>query len=127
MNLNWKHHPTHGFRFSSTDAFAIVVCLIATIWGRRTIGDLAWLFPFVLGHFFLFCNVFRVPRKPELVWAGCFLVIATGCLIAEASILYALWMVLPITAGILVYAIRLPSYHGIGAIRSVERDEDPAS
>jgi hypothetical protein len=27
---------------------------------------------FVVGHFFLFCNVFRIGRKYELVWAALF-------------------------------------------------------
>lgn len=113
MNLNWKHHPTHGFRFSLTDALAIVVCLFATIWGLKAIGSIAWLFPFVLGHFFLFCNIFRIPRTPELIWAGVFILISAACLIADVSILHAMWLTLPVTIGILLYSIRLPSYHGI--------------
>jgi len=122
MNLAWKHHPTHGFRFSLTDGLAIVVCIAATIWGLRVVGEVAWLFPFVLGHFFLFCNLFRVPRKPELVWAGMFLLLATGCLIVDASILHSLWLVLPMTAAVLIYSIRLPSYHGIGSKKSLDSD-----
>lgn len=120
MNLNWKHHPIHGFRFSLTDGLAIVVCIAGTIWGLRKLGEVAWLFPFVLGHFFLFCNIFRVPRKPELVWAGAFLVLATGCLVANASILHAVWLVLPITATVITYSIRLPTYHGIGSKKPIE-------
>ncbi|MCC9600967.1 hypothetical protein LOC67_10345 [Stieleria sp. JC731] len=122
MNVNWKHHPSHGFRFSLTDALAIVACIFATVWGRRELGVVAWLFPFVLGHFFLFCNIFRVPRKPELIWASAFLVIVSGCLIADASILHSLWLVLPITVAVLVYAIRLPTYHGVGSQKLTEED-----
>lgn len=113
--MKWSRHPTHGFRFSSTDALAIAVCGLATVWGHGEIGNTAWIFPFVLGHFFLFCNVFRVPRKPELIWAGCFITIATVCLVADVSLLHAIWMVLPITAAVLIYAVRLPTYHGIGS------------
>lgn len=122
MNLNWKYHPTHGFRFSLTDALAIIVCIAATAWGLRELGEVAWLFPFVLGHFFLFCNIFRVPRKPELVWASAFLVLATGCLVADASILHAFWLALPITAAVLIYSIRLPTYHGIGSKKRMDDD-----
>lgn len=122
MNLNWKYHPSHGFRFSITDALAIVVCIFATVWGLKELGIVAWFFPFVLGHFFLFCNIFRVPRKPELIWAGAFLVIAFGCLIADASILHALWLVLPITVAVLVYSVRLPTYHGVGSKQPIEED-----
>jgi hypothetical protein len=34
-----------------------------------------WLPVMVVGHFFLFCNVFKVPRRLELVWAGVLLVV----------------------------------------------------
>lgn len=114
--MKWSYHPTHGFRFSATDALAIIVCAAATIWGQKQIGSNAWFFPFVLGHFFLFCNVFRVPRRPELFWAGGFILIATLCLAADVSLLHAMWLVFPITVGVLVYSIRLPGYHGIGSV-----------
>jgi hypothetical protein len=107
------HHPTHGFRFSLTDGLAILVCAAATYGGLDALGSIAWLFPFVLGHFFLFCNVFRIPRRPELVWAGCFLVIAAICLIADWPIVRAMLAVLPVTVAVLIYGIRLPSYHGV--------------
>jgi hypothetical protein len=113
--MKWSHYPAHGFRFSATDALTIVVCIVATIWGRNQIGSAAWIFPFVLGHFFLFCNVFRVPRKPELFWAGGFILIATLCLAADVSLLHAMWLVLPVTIGVLANSTRLPGYHGVGS------------
>ncbi len=115
--MKWKHHPTHGFRFSATDALAILVCVALTGWGLRELGEIAWLFPFVLGHFFLFCNVFRVPRQPELWWAGSFIVLASICLVLDLSILHSMWMVLPVTVGVLFYAVQLPTYHGIGSAK----------
>lgn len=121
MNWNWKHHPTHGFRFSATDALAILVCAVATTLGLTMIGDVAWFFPFVLGHFFLFCNLFRVRRLPELVWAGGFLTLVVACLIANVSVLHAMWLVLPLTAGVLIYSIRRPDYHGIGSVAPVKQ------
>ncbi|CAK0748261.1 hypothetical protein CCP3SC1_1760005 [Gammaproteobacteria bacterium] len=40
-------------------------------------GSYVWwaglLIGLVLGHFFLFCNVFRVTRQTELIWAGAFI------------------------------------------------------
>ena len=127
MSKKWKHHPTHGFRFSITDTLPIVVCAVATYWGLAKLGDIAWLFPIVLGHFFLFCNIFRIPRKPELVWAGAFLVFAAGCLIVDTSILHALWLVLPVAASVLIYSIRLPTYHGIGSRQPMENEAKVSS
>jgi hypothetical protein len=114
--MKWSHHPTHGFRFSATDALAIIVCAAATLWTQNQIGSIAWIFPFVLGHFFLFCNVFRVPRKPELFWASGFILFSTCCLAADVSVLHAMWLVLPLTFGVLIYSIHLPGYHGIGSV-----------
>ncbi|TWT84575.1 hypothetical protein CA13_60550 [Planctomycetes bacterium CA13] len=125
--MRWNFHPSHGFRFSVIDALAIIACGIATVWGLRELGSIAWLFPFVLAHFFLFCNIFRVPRKPELVWAGCFLFIATVCLIADTHTLYAMVAILPITLAVLAYSIRLPSYHGIFSTPSPAADADSTS
>ncbi len=113
--MKWNHHPTHGFRFSATDALAILVCFGVTAWGLLTLGQIAWLFPFVLGHFFLFCNVFRVPRKPELLWAAIFISMASICLVLDLTILHAMWMVLPVSVLVLTYSVRLPTYHGIGS------------
>ena len=116
--LNWKHHPRHGFRFSTVDGLAILVCAAATFYGWEYVGNVAWLFPFVLGHFFLFCNVFRVPRVPELIWAGSFVTLATVCAIADVSLVWAMGLVLPVTAAVIVYAIRRPDYHGVGSRRT---------
>lgn len=116
--MKWDYRPTHGVRFFATDAVAIVACGLATLWGLRAFGEIAWFFPFVLGHFFLFCNVFRIPRQPELVWATCFLFITAGCVLARIPILHAMWLVLPVTLGVVIHALRLPNYHGIGSSAS---------
>lgn len=64
---------TWGMRFSRTDAAALVAGAGATValWGASR--DFALLVPVTPGLFFLFCNVFRVARKPELLWACVFL------------------------------------------------------
>jgi hypothetical protein len=36
--------------------------------------EFAFAVAFVMGHFFLFCNVFRIRRKYELIWAVLFAV-----------------------------------------------------
>ncbi|WP_156346572.1 hypothetical protein [Verrucomicrobium spinosum] len=59
-----------GFRFSWTDALVLILGAGLTGWLASFAGELALLAAWVIGHFFLFCNVFRIGRKPELVWAG---------------------------------------------------------
>ena len=56
---NWK--PPAGLRCSLFDVLAVAGCALAT-WGTLPLlGEMALAFPIVLGHFFLFCNVFRFP------------------------------------------------------------------
>jgi hypothetical protein len=70
---------------------------------------------FVVLHFFLFCNVLRMSRSLELVWAGMFAAMAVGNLSFE--LLAWPWVFALASAITLVVAmieIRRPSYHGIG-------------
>jgi hypothetical protein len=60
---------------------------------------------FVVGHFFLFCNVFRIGCKHELIWAALF----TANMLAAASFARWSWTTgmlahLPVTAAVLVDA-----------------------
>ena len=123
--MNWNHHPTHGFRFSVTDAAAIAVVAAMTVYLVPRHPDIGWLPAYTLGHFFLFCNVFRVPRQPELIWAGCFLLAATVVSLFDLSLGWAMVAVLPITSVILGWAIRWEHYHGIGS--HLKHEDEPSN
>ena len=75
---------------------------------------MALLFPIVLGHFFLFCNVFRVRRKYELIWAFLFIVNAGAWWLCDS---FGWWPVLatqaPITLFFIAKEVVSPEYHGI--------------
>ena len=51
---------TCGFRVSKMDAFVLGVVLIGVIALKRMVNPLWWMVAVVIGHFLLFCNVFRV-------------------------------------------------------------------
>jgi hypothetical protein len=71
-------------RISGTDWIVLWSALLLTIALDR-LGYPGWWMPaMVVGHFFLFCNVFKVPRKLELLWAGIFL-INTGLWLAAGN------------------------------------------
>lgn len=124
--MKWNHQPSHGFRFFATDAIAILVCIAGTVVGLQALGSIAWLFPFVVSHFFLFCNVFRIPRHLELTWAGIFLFLATSCIVADVSILHSFWITLPVTIAILGYGMCRKGYRGIGSRpKQVEPSDSP--
>ena len=65
-----------GFRLSSLDVFVLVGGTV----GVTVLFTVMWWYSLVVGlvlaHFFLFCNVFRVSRPLELLWASVFVVLA---------------------------------------------------
>ena len=104
-----------GFRLSALDVVVLVLGFGASVF----LGALFWwvgiLIAFVVGHFFLFCNVFRLSRPPELVWAGVF-VTAAGATIVWDVPGWMGTMVISLCMTVLVVALemRKPSYHGVG-------------
>ena len=115
-----------GFRFSIADGIFIAICGAAFALSYGRLGRLAWGIPVVVGHFFLFCNVFRVRRSTELIWCAIFLVNAFGWTWAAAFDWWSVLAVqLPVTAAFIVAEIRSPRYHGIFAGRS--RPDQPVS
>ncbi|WP_050030213.1 hypothetical protein [Verrucomicrobium sp. BvORR034] len=103
-----------GFRFSWTDAFVLILGAGLIWWLAGFAGELALLAAFVIGHFFLFCNVFRIDRKPELVWAGAFIVLAALSLGMEwLDLRVALGLALGLSISLILQEMRLPRYHGV--------------
>ena len=72
-----------GFYITTSD----VVVLIAGFIGSIIIGSMIWqaglIVAFVVSHFFLFCNVFRISRPSELIWAAGFTLIASSTILTE--------------------------------------------
>src|SRR6185503_16949754 len=69
---------------------------------------------FVVLHFFLFCNVFRIARPLELAWAVVFVALAGATIVVDQPG----WIVttaVSLVATVIVIALemRKPSYHGI--------------
>lgn len=109
---------TAGFRLSAVDAAFIAAAAIATILLRGRLGDTVWVIPFAVGHFFLFCNVFRVRRSYELAWvAALFLNIGAWALVGRFSWPLVLAAQAPVTLAAIVLEMRSREYHGIGCRR----------
>ena len=105
----------YGFRFSATDAVVLVAGTGALVWQEF---PLWWMVPVVVGHFFLFCNVFRVRRSYELAWAAVF-VVNVGYWLNEGALGWSTSVLcqLPVTLVVLIAELRSPRYHGILARR----------
>jgi hypothetical protein len=105
-----------GFRFSAADAAALAVAAAATWLLHPHLGFVAWILPFALGHFFLFCNVFRIRRSYELIWAAGFVLnFGAWALSGSFDWLGVLAVQTPLTVFVIVLEIRSPRYHGIFA------------
>ena len=109
---------TCGFRVSGIDPFVIAVVLIGVIVLKRMTNPLWWMLAFVIGHFFLFCNVFRVRRSFELSWAVLFIInVAAWLYLGKLEWPNVVACQFPITTAFIILELRSPRYHGIFARR----------
>ena len=93
--------------------------------GVPTIGAMGWIPVLALGHFFLFCNVFRIHRRLELIWSAIFVLnVGITALVGEIDWLVVLGLQSVVTAAVIAYEMRQPRYHGIGARRINSRHID---
>jgi hypothetical protein len=104
-----------GFRFLPADAVMLIAAAAFGWWIYDRGPWLAWVTAFVVGNFFLFCNVFRIARALELLWTVIFLTLAAirlrkGAL--EWSTIYLSCTAL--TIALVLIEMRKPSYHGVG-------------
>lgn len=111
----WNRRRPTGFRLSPGDAIVLQAGAVATVGLWAVDDDVAWIFPVVLGHFFLFCNIFRVGALAEYVWAGVFIVNVTICLIfGQWNWPVVLAVQCPVTLGVIIRALASEDYHGLG-------------
>ncbi len=111
-----KKLRTYGFRFSVTDFFVLLIAAWSNwfLWGY--LEEISLLIAFVVFHFFLFCNVFRIRQKFELIWSAVFLsnfFIWLHFLDANVVGLFATTFIFTII--IIVREFYQPRYHGIFA------------
>lgn len=110
--------PARGFRFSPLDAVVVVAFVTAGGVFYRLGSSLWWLVAIVGGHFFLFCNVFRLLRLRELIWAVIFLVnVGFWLLLRRLDWFEVMACQLPVSVGVIAWEIRAKRYHGIFADR----------
>ena len=103
-----------GFRLSSLDIVVIALGTAAAGGLWLLAPSAAFVVAFVVGHFFLFCNVFRVSRGLELTWGALFTVLAGGTVITEIpGWLFSALIALLATVVVVALEMRKPSYHGV--------------
>ena len=99
---------------STLDAAILMSGACLSWWLASQSFLLWWIVPAALGHFFLFCNVFLVWRRWELLWAAVFVLnVAAHLAFGTLDWLSPLLFQLPVTALVIIWQIRSPWYHGI--------------
>jgi len=104
-----------GFRLSLRD---VIVLLLGAAASTLVAFMHLWIglaIAFVVLHFFLFCNVLRITRPPELIWAAIF----SGLVVCTTVYAIPNWpavigISLAVTLLIACVEVRRASYHGIG-------------
>jgi hypothetical protein len=92
---------------------------------RRLDSPVWWLIAIVAGHFFLFCNVFRIIRRREFIWAGLFILnVGIWAWFGGLAWYRVLACQIPVTAALIVADMRGPLYHGIFAKKLNSRLND---
>jgi hypothetical protein len=104
-----------GFRLDAIDTLVLVVGAAGVVLLAQVEWWMGLIIGFAVGHFFLFCNVFRVARPLELTWSVIFVVLAGSTIVTEQpGWAVTLGVTLVATLLVIVVQVRKPSYHGIG-------------
>jgi len=92
--------------------------LVAGVMGASIVwpSSVLWamIILFVVAHFFMFCNIFRIPRRPELIWAGTFISLSIMTIVSG----FPGWLItigtsFGLTAILIRQSMSRPDYHGV--------------
>jgi hypothetical protein len=104
-----------GFRLSVSDLVVLIAGSVAALLLAGMVWWWGFVIGFAVGHFFLFCNVVRMARPLELVWAGAFVLLAASTIaLGQPGWPLTICLSLALTALVVALQMRKPSYHGLG-------------
>lgn len=103
-----------GFQLSVADGLVLLLATTAS-WALRSFDvALSIAVAFTVAHFFLFCNVLRMARSLELVWAAVFVVLSSSTLLIGIPTWPQTWVISGVCTVVLtLIQVRHPSYHGV--------------
>jgi hypothetical protein len=100
-----------GFRFSLIDSAVLAAGIALAVIGTKEIAIISLA---AVGHFFLFCNVFRMSRIPELIWAGAFVILSYCTLsMGKPTWMLTVGSAIALAAALIFREMKKPYYHGI--------------
>ena len=104
-----------GFRASFTDLCAIATAVVTAAVLFRTFRTASVIILVTTFHFFLFCNVFRIRRRPEMIWAAVFFLLSVSTIrLGVPGWPATIAVALSVAGGLIAWETRHPSYHGVG-------------
>jgi len=112
----WRHDRPWGFRFSMMDLLIFTGGLFTTAGLWQFIGEFSLVVPYLLAHFFLFCNTFRIGGERSLIWVFSFLVNAYFWLQSQNFLIHISIQTL-ITAALITQCVFGKNYHGFACDR----------
>lgn len=102
-----------GFRLSLTDIIVLIVGLSICAYMYSASQLISYIVGCVVFHFFIFCNIVRMSRIPELIWSVVFIsIVWLSSSFEELSGLIAILIVFACTVLLVILEIMKPSYHG---------------
>lgn len=107
----WRHDRPWGFRFSGTDFLIFAGGVLSTLALWPFIAEFSLIVPYLLFHFFLFCNTFRIGGVRSLVWVFSFLLNAY-CWVATQNLALHLIIQMVITLALILQCLLDKQYHG---------------
>lgn len=103
-----------GFRISRVDVVALILGVIGAVAAGRVEWWMGLVVGCAVGHFFLFCNVFRIARPLELAWASVFVATAGGTIaLGVPGWPIAIGATICTTLAVVGIQMRSPAYHGV--------------
>ncbi len=103
-----------GFRLSLLDVIVLILGCVLAYYLKEINSKVSYVVLFVVGHFFYFCNVVRMSRVPELIWASCFVLLCGISQYHHAITVNIIFIISLLITAVLTYKeIQKPSYHGI--------------
>ena len=103
-----------GFRIDVIDTLVLIAGAAGTVLLAQVEWWMGLIVGFAVGHFFLFCNVFRVAKPLELTWSAVFVALAASTIVTEQpGWTVTVGVTLATTLIVIVMQVRKPSYHGI--------------
>jgi len=103
-----------GFRLNLRDVLALVCGSGLAFFLRETESELSILTLIAVLHFFLFCNVFRIKRKKELIWMFVFLLlVAFTVILGRPSFIVSVAISIAVSSYLIIKEIKEVDYHGV--------------